>query len=242
MNCALPEDALDQSLTGLEITPSSSLLAQLADGLHAMAQPLTVLRGALGALQLWDRAAAAERQRYVEMSATQTERLCDIMCCLRSLVDAAQIEAVCAPVDLQELVASVVEDFAVVCHSSDLRIVVSSSDGCMQVFADRARTEQALRSALKTIAAVSVRGDEIQLQILSDGGFVGFVLQNGRKHRKSLGSGDRLELSLAEASVRSQQGGFEFSENPFRISIRLPMASLELTNVDVTSDCFETAV
>lgn len=87
MNCASPEDPLDETCS-----IPTEIAAGLADGLHAMAQPLTILRGAAGALQLSSSVSVADR-RYVEMCAVQAERLCEMIASLRDRLDAAQDEA-----------------------------------------------------------------------------------------------------------------------------------------------------
>jgi hypothetical protein len=48
--------------------PPSEFYSEIAEGLHAMAQPLTIVRGALGALTLW-KGIAPQQERYVRMSA-----------------------------------------------------------------------------------------------------------------------------------------------------------------------------
>lgn len=68
-------------------------VAKLAEGLHAMAQPLTILRGATGTLKLSSAVSGPDR-RYVEMCSTQAERLCVLLATLRDLLDTAQSEAV----------------------------------------------------------------------------------------------------------------------------------------------------
>jgi hypothetical protein len=81
MSCGLPENPLDK--TGpIDVDG----IGQLADQLHAMAQPLTILRGAVGALQLSPRISQQDR-RYVEMCVAQTERVCAIMSGMRDQVD-----------------------------------------------------------------------------------------------------------------------------------------------------------
>ncbi len=67
-------------------------VVELAEGLHAMAQPLTVLRGAAGALRLSSTVTVQDR-RYVEMCDAQAERLCTMLASLRDLLDAAQAHA-----------------------------------------------------------------------------------------------------------------------------------------------------
>lgn len=69
----------------------AEVVGQLAEGLHAMAQPLTILRGAAGGLQLSPRIALEDR-RYVEMCNTQTERLCELLARVRDLLDSAHTE------------------------------------------------------------------------------------------------------------------------------------------------------
>ena len=70
----------------------AQIAAELAERLHAMAQPLTILRGATGALQLSTGVSGAER-RYVEMCSAQAERLCVMLAELRDRLDAAHAEA-----------------------------------------------------------------------------------------------------------------------------------------------------
>lgn len=208
------------------------LLAQLADGLHAMAQPLTILRGAAGAMQMSERAAPEDRH-YVDMFAVQVGRLCDLIAKLRSILDAAQFTAARERVDLQELAGPIVQDYAALLQQSGVRITMDKMPSSMPVFADAARTEQAMRAALDTAVAHSSRGDEIQCRILPDG----FVLKNDYAHGRGLSSSDRLALSLVEAAILSQQGTYRFTEDPFRLSIGLPKAG-----TDITSECLTTAV
>ena len=75
-----------------EIEQHAQLREDLDLALHSMAQPLTVLRGALGALLLRG-ASAPEAGRYLEMSQAQVERLCDLITYTRSLLDAIHFEA-----------------------------------------------------------------------------------------------------------------------------------------------------
>ena len=85
------------------------LCEDMENGLHAMAQPLTVLRGALGALAMRG-GVTAESNRYLEMSNQQVERLCSLMFRLQDLLDAHRSEAACAKVNLWELTASLLEN------------------------------------------------------------------------------------------------------------------------------------
>jgi nitrogen-specific signal transduction histidine kinase len=87
MSCVLPENPSEKTYP-----MAAETAAGLAQGLHAMAQPLTILRGAAGALQLSPSVSVSDR-RYVEMCAVQAERLCEMIVGLRDRLDAAQSEA-----------------------------------------------------------------------------------------------------------------------------------------------------
>jgi hypothetical protein len=61
------------------------LYAQLSDGLHALAQPLTILRSIAVAAANPD-LAAADRLRYLDISSEQIERACVLFEGLQDLV------------------------------------------------------------------------------------------------------------------------------------------------------------
>jgi nitrogen-specific signal transduction histidine kinase len=85
MSCALLSDPAHRA-----ISLDAQVIGQFAEGLHGMAQPLTILRGAVGALQLSSRVGPEDR-RYVEMCVTQTDRLCALLSRVRDLLDSAQV-------------------------------------------------------------------------------------------------------------------------------------------------------
>jgi hypothetical protein len=234
MSCALPEKTLVLPLPrdGAGIAVPAALLAQLADGLHAMAQPLTILRGAIGAMQLAERGASEDR-RYVDMSADQIGRLCDLLANLRSLLDVAQSEAVCSPQDWHDLVGGVLEGYEGDLPTSGVRMVVTHLNDSMRVLADAARTEQAMRAALDMAQALASHGDEIRCRVLPDG----LELRNEHGRGKGLNSSERLVLSLVEAAICSQQGTCRFIEDPFCLSVTLPRQGS-----NITSDCLEAVV
>jgi len=54
-------------------------------------------------------------------------------------------------------------------------------------------------------------------------GFVELILQTRRVHGRLLNSAERLNLALAEANIRSQQGKYDCVEDPLRVFIALPL-------------------
>jgi K+-sensing histidine kinase KdpD len=218
MSCVLPEDIPNRVHASGDRT--SPLLTDLANGLHAMAQPLTILRGALGALTLTN-ATSADQERYLDMSTKQLERTCALLSNLQRLLDVALFEAARTNVDLWEVVAPVLEDLETALQDKGIRIEATKPDHDLVGMIDAGRTEQGLRAALEAAASASSRDDVIFLSILPRTGSIDLVVRT-RSTGRHLNSSDRLNLSLVEASIRSQQGVVECSEDPFRITIKIP--------------------
>ena len=196
--------------------------ATMAEGLHALAQPLTILRSAVAACMA-PSVTAAGQQRYMELSTQHVERTCSLFECLQDLVMASQTEAECEAFELRELLAPVIEDQAAALRSPAIELRVNAPDALRPVLGDAARTLQALFSALTIAASVSSAGDVIELAVTARNGFVELNIQNRRIHGRRLNSSERLSLALAETNIRSQRGQYEWAEDPFRVSMALPL-------------------
>ena len=212
----------DTRLLALEFDSQRRLCDDLALALHAMAQPLTVLRGALGALALRGTSAPGA-DRYVALSHTQVEHLCSLLSSTRILLDSFQSEAVCAPTNLGELLASIVENEASGLHQSGLRISIREVDPDLRVLADPARMEQAMHAVFAAVSTASSQDSELCLAADRRDGFANTMVQAANPRAIKLTSVGRLHLFVAEASIRSQNGLFEFLADPFRISLKLPL-------------------
>ncbi len=211
---------------------SSAFYSQLAEGLHAMAQPLTVVRGALSALTL-GKGIAPPQERYVRMSTEQVERLCDLMSGLQDLLDTTQFEAECVSLDLWEIVDLVLEDLEPVLRPSGAQISAVKPNERIYVIGDSIRTEKALRAALKTAASLSSQGDLIQLEVFVGDGVADLVVQNQKRRGKSLGSTERFNLALIQANIRCQAGVYACVEDPLHLSIKLPLQRTECAGAEV---------
>jgi hypothetical protein len=87
MSCVLPDkNALESGVSAACEDSHARLCRELDEGLHALAQPLTILRGALGALAMRG-AVSQEASRYLEMSNAQVDNMCDLLTGLRNLLD-----------------------------------------------------------------------------------------------------------------------------------------------------------
>lgn len=218
--------ASDAQVSEMECDLRERLCEDFAFTLHAMAQPLTVLRGALGALSLRG-GSASDANRYVDLLNAQVERLCGLMSGMSMLLDGFQTEAVCAPTKLWELIAAATGTAGCDASRSGQRISIAEVDRGIQILADPARAKDAISAVLAAVSGASADGDEIHLTVDLREGFADVTVLAMQADEGKLTSIDRLRLMVAEASVRSQQGVFEFSSDPLRVSLKFPLHDQE---------------
>ena len=104
MSCVMPRNNASESAASLGDAESyARLCRELDEGLHALAQPLTILRGALGALTMRGAVRPETANRYLEMSNTQVDRLCNLLSGLHSLLDGVRSEPACTGIEFPRL-------------------------------------------------------------------------------------------------------------------------------------------
>jgi light-regulated signal transduction histidine kinase (bacteriophytochrome) len=200
--------------------------ANMATALHAMAQPLTVVRSAVVAAAAPGVNASDQRQ-YLDILSEQVERTCGLFQSLQQLVAVNQIKAERAPIEVSRLLAPVVESQTLTYNALGVEIQAVIPDGLRPMLGDMDRTLQALFAALQIAGSVSSASDVIELFVTSRNGFVELIVQNRRAHGRRLNSSERLSMVLAEANIRSQQGEFEYAEDPFCVSLMLPVLNID---------------
>jgi light-regulated signal transduction histidine kinase (bacteriophytochrome) len=207
----------------LEPQDLSLLFAHLTEVLHAMAQPLTILRSSVPALAAVD-IDPAKQQRYGDMSLRQLQRVCALFDCLQDLVVAGQTPAECTPVDVAAMVATVAEDRRKALKELGVEMRVQLAGDLPLAFGDASRTCQALTAGLTAAAAVAAAGDVIDVAATACNRRVELVLHIDRAHGIRLESQELLNLRLAQANILSQRGDYEWTEDPFRVRLALPAA------------------
>jgi hypothetical protein len=199
--------------------------ANMAEGLHAMAQPLTILRSAVAACNAPGVTETAQR-RYLGLSSQQVERACNMFESLQDLVIANQVEADREPFELAELLNTLAEDKKAEFQSSGIALKLVMR-GRLLVLGDVPRTLQAISATLKILASASSAGALIELVVTARNGSAELILQSRRTCPITLDSSQRLSLALAEANIRSQQGKYAWSEDPFSVFLALPLRNTE---------------
>lgn len=223
MSCARPNVVTSETQLSLAGDPQRRLCEELGNGLHAMAQPLTVLRGALGAL-IMRRSPGADTDRYLELSNVQVERLCSLMSGLHGLLDAFQFDPACVQIDIWDLISPILDS---ILQDSGVQIAASKPSRRFDVIGDPTRTEHAIQAVLAAAKALSSKGDVIQVDLIPCDGFLDVTVRGRNTRGKSLSSIDCFNLSIAEAHIRSQQGLYECVADPFRVSLKLPLHDAE---------------
>jgi hypothetical protein len=238
MSFVKPSVAVDNaSSSGADVCELDRLYANLTHGMHAMAQPLTVLRSAVAACSMPGVTAEA-REFYLNVSSEQVERACAQFLSMRELLIASQNPAACLPIDLSELLSFLAESQEEICAESGVEIEIVASETLRPILGDKERTLQSLVALLRIAVSLSKTGDTVLLLVTSCMGTIALTVQNEHTHGRNLSSSERLNLSLAETNIRSQNGNYELMADPFRVILTLPTQAEDLAT---DKDAFEDA-
>jgi hypothetical protein len=225
MSCVKPKEAkTGEDSGGVAECEADRLTAQFANGLHALAQPLTVLRSALAGLKA-PNLAEADRQWYLETSSAQVEHAARLFHMLQDLIAARGSESESKPIDLPGLMEGMMEAQAPALEKAGVQWEVFAACPQPQALGDRDKTLEALVSSLETVLSVSLREDRIELLVGEANGLAEVILRNRRAHGNNLTSVMRLKHAVAEAKMQSQNGSLHLTEEPLSIALRLPFYS-----------------
>ncbi len=224
MSCAKPShntEATTEAACRGEREEHERFCADMANGLHAMAQPLTILRSAVALLAMAG-GGETDSVRYVELSTRQIDRACQIFASLQDLVASQLIPAKEEPIELESLLAETIQDRIGALDTLGIGITAPATDGMGRALGDRRRMAQALAAAIETAAATSGVGAVIQVDASAVDGFIECAIRTTRRKDNDLNSSNRLTLALVKVNMQSQQGRYHFNQEPFRISLALP--------------------
>ena len=202
---------------------SEKFCSNLSRGIHAAAQPLTILRASLDR-QLIDRMSIGELRTLAASSAMEVERVCVLFNCLQQFVITDSIKPHLIATPLLPLLATVVDGVNLLFEKDGMFLRLTAPDVCQPVLIDTARTLQALSSVLLTAHAVSRANDTVELIATSSRTVIRVVVRNANSYVDPLSAEASLGMALAEASIRSQQGRFTWCLQPFTAQIDLHKA------------------
>jgi signal transduction histidine kinase len=205
-------------------TVTETLCANFSEGLHAIAQPLTILLSSLCDRQL-DQMSMGEYRELISNSAVEVERVRGLFSCLQQFVKVESFMPVLSAVSIRALFEEMADGVNLIFEKEGMLLHTTVSDDCDVVLIDRARTIQALSTVLLIALKVSRPSDTIELAASpACPDMARIIVRNSRSDTGTLTCEARLSMALAEANIRSQQSGFSWELQPFNVQIELQEA------------------
>ena len=165
-----------------------------------------------------------ELRKLAASSVAEVERVCALFGCLQQFVNTESMKPNLAATPLLPLIVSVIDGVNLLFEKGGMFLRLTAHDVCQPVLIDSARTVQALSSVLLVAFAISRAKDTVQLIASSSPNAVQVVVRNANSYVDPLSVEASLSMALAEASIRSQQGRFTWSLQPFIATIDLDKA------------------
>jgi hypothetical protein len=202
---------------------SEILCSNLAQGIHAAAQPLAVLLASLSEGHTHG-LSSGELRELLASSAVEVQRVCNLFNCLQQLVIAESIEPPLSVTPILPLLAYAADGVNLLFQQNGMSLSTRMPDTCQPVLIDRARTLQALSRVLLIAHAVSGVSETVELIATSSADGVQIVVRNLNSSVASMNAETSLSMAVAEANIRSQQADFSWSLQPFNVVIELQKA------------------
>jgi hypothetical protein len=202
---------------------SETLCSNLAQGIHAAAQPLAVLLASLSK-DYTDRLTCDELRELTASSAAEVKRVCTLFSCLQQLVMAESIKPQLSPIPLLPLLAYAADGVNLLFQRDGIFLLSVLPETCPPVLIDRARTLQALSRVLLIVHGLSRAQDTVELIASVSANAVQIVIQNLSLSAATINPEARLSMAVAEANMRSQQASLSLSLQPFTVCIELTRA------------------
>jgi hypothetical protein len=202
-----------------------SLCSNLSHGIHAAAQPLTILLASLNKAHT-DRMNTEELRELTASSAEEVQRVCTLFGYLQELIIAESIKPHLSATAILPLLAAAAEAAQPLFHSDGMVLNSTVPASCPLVLINGPRTLRALSTVLLTARALSVARDHVEMIASPSIDGIQIIVRNLNVSITATSAEARLSMAAAEANVRSQQGAFEWDQQPFKVLIHLPKAPL----------------
>jgi hypothetical protein len=216
---------INRTASGESSSASEILCSNLAKGIHAAAQPLSVLLASLSKGHT-DWMNSDELRELTASSAVEVQRVCTLFNCLQQLVIAESIKPQLSPTPILPLLGFAVEGLSLVFQQNGITLSSVVPDTCPLVLINRVRTLQALSRVLLVVHGLSGVQDVVELIASCSANAVQIVVRNLHLSVAGINPEASLSLAVAEADMRSQQAGLSVSLQPFTVRFDLPRAPL----------------
>ena len=198
---------------------SEILCSNLSMGLHAAAQPLTILRAGLG-MGLSSPLSLGELRELAASSSIEVERVCGLFDYLQQLVFVASAKPSLTAAPILPLVARAVDGVCALFEQDGMVLSSMLPDACDPVLIDNVRTHRALSSVLLIVHGLSHARDTVELIVSSSPpNLIRIVVRNLNLYLDALSAEASLSMAIADANIQSQQAGFSWDLHPFSVEI-----------------------
>jgi hypothetical protein len=202
---------------------SEQFCSNLAQGIHAAAQPLAVLVASLSTDHT-DQMNCDELRELAASSAVEVQRVCASFNCLQQLVITESIKPEVSPTAILPLLAYAADGVDLLFQQDGIALSSVLPDTCPLALINRERTLQALSRVLLVAHKLSCAKDMVELIASSSANAVQIIVRNLRLSVAVIDAEASLSVAVAEANMRSQQAGLSLSLRPFTVRIDLPVA------------------
>lgn len=193
------------------------LCANLSKGLHAVAQPLTILRAGLG-IGLASTLSLGALRELAASSYVEVERVCGLFEYLQQLVIVGSVKSDLMATPILPLVADTAGGVRDLFTHDGMVLSSVLPNACDPIFIDKVRTHRALSSVLLVVHGHSRAGDTVELLLLpSPPNSIRIVVRNQNLYLDKLSEEASLSMALADANIQSQQAGFSWGLQPFSV-------------------------
>ena len=217
------------SNSSLEASPPKpaldTLCSNLSQGLHAAAQPLTVLLASLSKAHT-NRLNTEELRELTAGLSEEVQRVCKLFSYLQELIIAESIKPHLSSTAILPLLVSAVEAVHLLFLRDGVVLGSTLPESAPLVLINGPRTLRALSCVLLTVHALSSAGDHVELIASPSINGMQVLVRNFSLSTTTTNPEARLTMAAAEANLRSQQAGFAWSHQPFSVLIDLPKAPL----------------
>jgi hypothetical protein len=210
-----------------ESPPASEILySNLAQGIHAAAQPLAVLLASLSK-EHTDQMNSAELRELTASSAVEVQRVCALFSCLQQLLMAESTRPELSPTPILPLVAYAADGVDLLFRQDGITLTSVVPDSCPPALIHRARTLLALSRVLLVVRGLSAIHDTVEMNASSSANAVQIMVRNANLAVDAINPEATLSMAVAEANMRSQQAGLSLSLQPFTVRLDMPKAPFE---------------
>ena len=203
----------------------SVLISTLLEGMHAAAQPLTILQACLNKEHTRSMSEYELRKLTVQ-SANEVERLCSLFSYMQQLITIEASKSKILPEQITALLSHVIEGIELIFKESGMHLLCAMPISCPDILIDGCRTRQALSSVLQVVHSISSISDTIEIVPTCSSEMVSVTVTNLQSFVPTLKTEALFHLALAEANIRSQDGRFTWRLQPFSAEIELFRPSL----------------